>query len=203
VVRRTLFEQNARNFVTTEFNLEEAQVISQRYALVDNKGIIEVTLYGKQVGEEKIREIEGRLPQYKLMDVKLKVRQGYQEDVNATARLEFEKMSQSLRVGVLEDLYARNEEILKSREDHIALLENEIKKLERRNYPIDEITAELRVQYNSLASLSLGDLINQDQDTICHAVLHFTRPLRRSDVSKIEEWLVLRTKADTLIVLIR
>ncbi len=203
VVRRTYFEQNARNFVTSEFRMDDTQVISQNYSFEDELGIIEVTLYGKAIDQRQIEELESKMAFYNLHDVELKIRQGYQEDLNESAKLEFEKMSQDLRIGVLEDLYAKNEEALKSKDSQISLLEQELQRYKVVKYPIDEIQAELKVQYENLQTLSIGDLITHTQDTVCHAFATFSRVPRNSDQRKIEEWLKLRSKADSLVVVIR
>lgn len=203
VVRRTLFEQNARNFVASEFVFEQTQVINQNFALQDEKEIIEVTLYGKILNAEEIDLLKKKLPKYKLSEAELKIRQGYEEDRSEEQRLEFEKMGESLKGDILENLYAKSEEALKSKDAQIALLENELRKMQARQYPINDLTAELRIQYDDLASLSMGDMLNQNSDTLTYAVINFRRKKSSKEVGKIENWLKVRTKADTLVVVIR
>lgn len=202
VVQRTLFEQNARNFVNVEFNLPETQVINQRYAMEDQEGIIEVTLYGKKVDNDDIQVIEAKLPQYKLKDTRLIVKQGYQEDIKATTEQEFERMSANLKSGILEDLYQKNEETLKSKNNQIKFLEDQLLKVQSKQYPIADIQSELKVQYPSIKSLAIGDMVTDSQDTICHAVLTFSKLPRSSDQTKLKEWLQVRTKIDTMVVVI-
>lgn len=203
VVRRTLFEQNARNFINTQFNLPETQVINQRYFLDEDKEIIEVTLYGKPLDESKINAIKEKMNFFDLSTGELRVKQGYQEDHQEETKREFERMGESLKHKILEDLYTKSEEAVKSKDEKISFLEGQIARMSRRAYPIEDIKAELSIQYPSLTSLSMGDLINQNQDTICHAVANFSKRLTKSDRKKIEDWLLVRTKTDSLVVLIK
>lgn len=203
VVRRTLFEQNARNFINTQFNLPETQVISQRYFLDADKEIIEVTLYGKPLDESKINSIKEKMNFFDLSRGELRVKQGYQEDHQEETKREFERMSETLKHKILEDLYTKSEEAVKTKDEKISFLESQIAKMARRAYPIEDIKAELSVQYPSLTSLSMGDLINQNQDTICHAVVNFNKRLPKAERKKIEDWLLVRTKSDSLVVLIK
>lgn len=201
VVSRTIFEQNARNFVATEFAMDEAQVISQRYSIdEDNQRTIEVTLYGKRIEKEAIEKIKEEMPVYGLDKVKLIVRQGYQEDVAATAQREFEKYSESLKAGVLQDLYDKGEAALRSKDKKIELLENELLRMQKKRYPVLDIEEELRVQYPNLKNMVIGDMITTTEDTVCYAVVTTNDRLNRTEKRKIDQWLQLRTDADSLIV---
>lgn len=201
VVRRTIFEQNARNFVAMEFDLPETQVISQRYDLSDNKGLIDITLYGKKVSDMDIDRIKSKLANYNLDKCDLYVRQGYQEDILEATAEEFQRISEDLKVGILEEMYRKNDEIITTKEDQIKLLEAQLIKYQLRQYPLREIQEELRIQYPGLESLYLGDMVNGESDTVCHAVAKFSKALRRTDQSKIADWLKVRSKADSLIVI--
>jgi hypothetical protein len=62
---------------------------------------------------------------------------------------------------------------------------------------------ELKIQYPSLQSLLIGDLITRQKDTICHAVLAFSGKIYNADKRKIEAWLKARSDADTLEVIFK
>lgn len=200
VVNRTIFEQNARNFITTEFNLEETQVISHHFTIDEDERIINVTLYGKVLEEDKIDAIRKRMVSYKLDDTQLKVHQAYQEDYAATASQEFEKMSANLKIGVLEELYRKNEEVLSSKEEQIKLLEDKLLSLQIKQYPIKDIRDELMVLYPKLSSILMGDMVTEEADTVCYAIVNSTSATKYNDKHKIKEWLKIRTKADSLVV---
>jgi len=201
VVKRTIFEQNARNFISAEFDMPETQVISQRFSLQDNKGSIDITLYGKRVDEEDLTVIKNKLSNYSLQECELIVRQGYQEDILAATTQEFERMSANLRIGLLEELYKKNEEVITSKDAQIELLEGQLLRYQYRQYPLQDMEKELKIQYPQLQSLFIGDMLNAENDTVCHAILKFSPALRKTDKKKVEEWLKVRAKADSLIVL--
>ena len=207
LVQRTVFEQHARNFVSEEFNLEETQVISQEHKIVDDQRVIEVTLYGKVLSEEKIKSIERNLHLYNLDHSNLIVRQGYQEDDTESRNQAFQKMGETLKMNILEDLYKDNQEQLESKDDQIQLLESELFKLKQTKYPIDDITNELAVQYENLDRFILGDMIaknpkTEDSDTVCYALVSFTKKFSKKEQAKLEMWLKVRTKADSLQVVV-
>lgn len=203
VVRRTLFEQNARNFISTEFVFDQTQVISENFALQDEEAVIEVTLYGKMLTDEEISLLRKKLINYKLDNTQLKIRQGYQEDKSEETRLEFERMGESLKGDILENLYKKSEEVIKTKDDQIALLEKQVRAMESSIYPISDINSELKIQYSQLSNLALGDILNQSGDTITYAVASFDKKLYNKDLQKIEDWLKLRTKADSLILVVK
>jgi len=203
VVRRTLFEQNARNFVASEFVFDQTQVISERYSLQDEIGVIDITLYGKILNSEEIDLLRKKLANYKIPKAKLNIRQGYQEDRSDETRLEFEKMGETLKGDILEDLYNKSEEAIKSKDDRIAFLENQIRSLQSAIYPIQDINNEMKIQYEQLTNLSLGDMMNQNGDTLTYAVASFSKKPYSKDLKKMEEWLKLRTKADSLILVLK
>ena len=200
MVKRTIFEQNARHFITSEFSMPETQVINQRFSLDGKSGIIDLTLYGKQVEAEDIEVIRKKLDNYNLHECELIVRQGYQEDFVAATAQEFQRISEDLKFGILEDLYKKNEEALASRESHIKLLEGQLLKQQGRTYPVKEIQTELKIQYPTLKSLAMGDMITHSADTVCHAVAYFKPRPYKQDLQKIEQWLKVRSKSDSLVV---
>lgn len=203
LVRKTIFEQNARNFVKTEFHFDDTQVISESFSFENNKGVIDVTLYGRPITAEEIADIEKDLAHFNLAGAELKIRQGYKEESDAVEKAEFEKMSEELKVDLLKDIYDKNEEIIKSKDDKISILENQLVKYQLKRYPVNDIKAELAVQYPAISNLSIGDMINDEQDTLCYAILDFKRLPYRKDQQKIRDWLDIRLKSDSLIVVIK
>ena len=203
VVTRTLFEQNARNYVNGEFVFDQTQVITQKYSMQDDQGIIDLTLYGKILDNEEIEILKKKLPNYNLKNAELIIRQGYQEDNSEQQRLEFEKMGESLKVGLLEELYKKSEAAIEDKDEKIRLLESQLIQMQSQVYPIQDITAELQIQYSQLADLTIGDMINQSHDTVTYAVAMFKKKPTRTDLTKIESWLKLRTKSDSLILVTR
>ncbi|MEQ9168098.1 MAG: DUF389 domain-containing protein [Fulvivirga sp.] len=202
LVKRTIFEQNARNFVANEFRFDDTQVINQIFTLKGDSATLEVTLYGRPLTEVEISDIKKDLIHFNLNGAHLKIRQGYKEDNSADLAEFEEKMAKSLKADLLKDIYDKNEQIIESKDDLIKVLEERLLFYETKKYPVADIRAELAIQYPMLENLSMGDMVNSNQDTLCYAVLDFKRKPYLKDQQKIREWLTLRTKADSLIVVI-
>ncbi|MEQ8476997.1 DUF389 domain-containing protein [Fulvivirga sp.] len=202
LVKRTIFEQNARNFVANEFRFDDTQVINQIFTLKGDSATLEVTLYGRPLTEVEISDIKKDLIHFNLNGAHLKIRQGYKEDNSADLAEFEEKMAKSLKADLLKDIYDKNEQIIESKDDLIKVLEERLLFYETKKYPVADIRAELAIQYPMLENLSMGDMVNSNQDTLCYAVLDFKRKPYLKDQQKIREWLTLRTKSDSLIVVI-
>jgi len=109
-------------------------------------------------------------------------------------------MSENLKFGILEDLYQKNEATIVSKDAKIRLLEEQLVKYQKPAYPIADMQELIRIHYPTIQSLAIGDMINQDKDTVCYAVVDFPKSLRKSDQQKIRQILQLRAHADSLVV---
>ena len=205
LVERTLFEQNAREFVAREFKFEDTEVINQEYTHSTDQRIIEVTLYGKPIEQEMIATIKNKLDDSGLKRASLKINQGYIDNPDFSS--EFEVMSSQLKVDIIQDLYTKNEELLKSKDEKIKLLESELLKLQTDKYPVEDISKELRVHYETLTEFSMSDAITQNietqqSDTLCYALVKFSNKPSQKEINKLENWLQTRVKDEDVRVLV-
>lgn len=202
VVSQSLFENNAQRFVNKEMRFDNCQVISRNFVHEKGEKRIEVTLFGEPVGEERLQELEKRLPDYNLPDARLVVRQGYNgEDSLGLAAIE--RMNLQMRAGIIEDLYKKNEEILRGKDDRIRLLEEEILRMRAREAPIADLAEEVKainknVQELSVSPAVLSRIDSARFDTLHLAYAHFKRRPRNSEVKQLEDWLKARVKTEKL-----
>lgn len=207
LVRSTIFQQNANTFIDQEFRFADTQVISQETTFTRDERIIDLTLYGKPLEAQELDLIKSKMVNYGLTECQLVVHQGYKDDSNDQAKA-FEEITQNMRFEIIEDLYKKNEELVASKDNKIKLLEDELLRLKAKDYPIDDISAELQVQYPTLTSLSISnaEIFNPAEnkvDTTCFALLSFSKKPRSSDMKKIEEWIAVRTKNKQVEVIFR
>lgn len=179
------------------------QVISQRFSLEDDRGLIDITLYGKKIDDDDLEIIRRKLSNRNLDNADLVVRQLYQEDFIAATAQEFLRMSEDLKIGIIEDLYKKNEYIIVSKDVQIKFLENQVIKPQQKRYPVGDIRKELMIQYPDMRSFAIGDMINDSQDTICHAFVSFDRGISKSEKTKISAWLKARSKVDSIAVVLQ
>ncbi|MEM9325889.1 MAG: TIGR00341 family protein [Bacteroidota bacterium] len=201
LVQRTLFNQNARNFIANEFVFEETEVIHQEFTYAQEGGIVEVTLYGKPLKEPTMTGIRKNLPLFGLENVDLQIHQGYFEQPDMSG--EFERMSNQIRLSVIEDLYKQNQDVIADKDTQIALLESELVKARSTAYPVKDIAEELRIHYPHLTEFAMSDALYSDLsrdelDTLCLAHVGFRSSPKRQELQQITEWLKLRVDADSL-----
>lgn len=206
LVRDTIYDQNARKFVNTEFNFKDTRVIGQEFLHVEDSNIVDITLYGKPLSVDIIENIRSKMIAYGLEESFLRIHQGYEDNSAAENLKEFEKeLSQNMKFEMLEELYTKNEEALKSKEEKIKALESELvkQKLKEVTFPVKDLENEMMVHYPDLERLSLGNLAGNNGDTVCHAVVQYGKRLRTDDQEKMAAWLQTRLKLDTMVLLIK
>ncbi|MCB9266996.1 MAG: TIGR00341 family protein [Lewinellaceae bacterium] len=202
VVNQSIFERNAQQFVNQEMRFDNCQVIGKNFVDEQGERRIEVTLFGEPVGDDKLLELEKRLPNYHLPKARLVVRQGY--NGNDTLDLAaVEKMNLQMRSGIIEDLYKKNEEILRGKDDRIRLLEEEILRMRAREVPIADFAEEVKVINENVQELSVSPAVlsridSARFDTLHLAFAHFKRRPRKAEIKQLTDWLKVRVKTDRL-----
>jgi len=201
VVERGLFEHNASKFISQEFNFENSKVINRSYTYDTDPPKIEVSLYGETVEKNIIDNAREKLKNYKLSDAELVVFQGYEETSNAVS-------IESLRTGIIEDLYKKNSEIIKSKDDQIKVLEQRLVKLEQTSQISPRISMELKALYPTLTEFSLSNTLvigvdSMKVDTMFVAVSKFSRNPSRTDIQKLSEWLKARLNSQKVEMILK
>lgn len=201
-VQRSVFERNAMAFVAQEFAFPKTRVISKQFSFDANAPVIEVSLFGEKVGDEVLANVKSKLPNYKLDKANLVVFQGYDENPNEIA------LTSTLRSGIVEELYKQNEQVMRSKDDRIQFLENELTKLKGSQFQNQEIGAEIKILYPDLEAFTLNrtlylKLDSMKQDTTYLALAAFRKVPSKKDIRKIEEWLRARVKTDKVMVVIK
>lgn len=199
VVQKSIFERKARTFLEREMSYPATQVINQQLLFRPDTSRIIVTCIGKTIDSTQIIDASRKLSQYGLSKTQLVIRQNYNE-VNSNTLAIF---NQQLRTGILEDLYKKNEEIIKDKDDQISMLEKEVIRYRSQESESGDISKELKVEHANVTEFSLmytpiHNLADNKTDTIFLAYAKFNRRPSNSEVKRIEEWLKVRTKAKAI-----
>lgn len=199
VVMRSIFERNALNFITTELNFEKARVIGRNIYYDDDVPRIEVTLFGERISDELVEMATKKLENYQLKNCELIIFQGYSQD--RVQREEFERMNLSLRSGIIEELYRKNEEQIRTKDKQIEMLEDELFRIKRQEIPVVDIAAEVKAQYDNVLAFSLTKTLltttdSMKQDTVYLAYAKFKRMPSIAERKRMESWLKARIKSD-------
>jgi len=196
-----LFENKTKEFVRTVVRYDGAEVVKFTHDYKTRN--LDVYLIGRPVPRTTINEWHTTLQETeKLEDVKLRIYQGADQSGEMAARL-----SGEVKAGILEDLYVRNEKLIQDKDERIRFLEDEISFMKVRNFPFKQISEEIRINYENLETFGYSNKIVtnfQKTDTLPVVTLSWKKNVsaseRKKDAQKIEKWLKLKMKLDTLVI---
>lgn len=205
IVQKSLFESHARQFVNTEFNFEKTNVISDHFQYnEDTNHMVEIFLFGEELPENIIDQIESKLDFYDLKNTDLVIHQNNNQGNPEEYLTQIEQMTQQYTTGIIQDLYRKNELALEDRERQIELLEEEVLSLSSRQYPVNDIAKEIKAINTDIISLSLSEAIQvradsmSTRDTLCVALISFDKRVSSNDLKTLESFLKERTKSKKL-----
>lgn len=196
-----LFETKTKEFVRTIIKYEGAEVV--KFTQDYKSRNIDVYLIGRPVPQGKITEWLAKLEETeKMQDVKLRIYQGADQSGEMAARLTGE-----VKAGILEDLYVKNEKLIQDKDEKIRFLEDQIALVKVKNVPFKQLSEEIRINYEDLESFGFSNKITTNfEKTDTLPVISLTWkpkiPLkkRNEDAKKIEKWMKLKMKLDTLVI---
>jgi len=197
-----LFVNRTKEFVKNELKYDGAEVVkfTQDYKTKN----IEIYLIGQPVPLSRIQQWQDKLKETdKLAEANLRIYQGSDQS-NAFA----EKLSGEVKAGILEDLYVKNENTIRDKDDRIQFLETQIANLKVKDFPFAEISKEVKINYDGIENFAYSNKITtnfNETDTITVFNVSWNNKVRakqrKENNAKIYQWLKVRTKMDTLVVL--
>jgi uncharacterized hydrophobic protein (TIGR00271 family) len=193
IVNRTFIEKNVQQFITNELSFPNTQILSKKINFDSSRVQIEVFLLGSPVESNLIEVAKQKLPKYKLKDAELIVKQG----ISGGSKVDIS----ALRAGVIEELYRKNEEIIKNKDKQIQLLESQLALLSPNQYDIQEISKEAKALFNNLIELSVNrsyvmNFRTNQLDTLTIGYAKFSTSVSNNDRNKLTNWLKERTKSE-------
>ncbi len=193
IVQQTIFKSNAINFINKEMNFEQTQVISKVYIYNQtDSNTIEVVLAGQNVDNKAIAKLERKLEEYSLNKTKLIIKQGIENVEKVDVNL--------IKTGIIEEIYYKNEKLIKDKDEKIKILENEILKfkgnidLPSLSYEINAINPKI-TKFSAYKTMIL-DIEKNANDTIILVYLNTKKSLTNSDIKTLKNWLVKRLSYD-------
>ena len=196
LVKQSIWNQQARQFVRVEMQFPKSQILNTELTYNRQERIIEVSLIGEPISAEEIEILQRKVYDLGLKETQLVINQsGNSTDMRV------------LRNDILKDLYERNEELLKNKDAQIALLENELAQDEMIRNLSGEVAQEAKINHPNLIKFSLGrsiftDLEKKEQDTLLAAYASFKTKPGTAEIKKLQDWLKIRTKADSIALIL-
>ncbi len=156
---------------------------------------ITVILYGNSLSETEINFWNNKLLNFDLAGTKLIIEQSQSTDLEN-------------KVEELSNLYARNQEIISSRDHKIEKSEDKINRLEKEldkyyRVPFTKISAEAKANYNGLKTLSYGNVMTTnfrttDTISIFGTTWYDSIPNTKQQEEKLRLWLKIRLELDSV-----
>jgi hypothetical protein len=155
------------------------------------------------VPQSKINDWMAKLKETdKLQEANLRIYQGTDQS-GAFA----EKLSGEVRAGILEDLYVKNEQAIRDKDDKIQFLENEIANLKVKNIAFNELSNEVKLNYTDLETFSYSNKITTNfkkTDTLPVVNVRWKKGLnsksKKEMMGRLQAWLKFKMKLDTISV---
>lgn len=193
IVFRSIWEEQAKNFVKQEMKFPKTQVLNSNFNYSNDGKTIEVNLIGDLIDNDLIDIIKNKVSVYGLEETEIIINQNSSgiADMNV------------LRSDILKDLYERNEQLIQDKDQKIALLEAEVANYGQVRFLGNEIAQEARINHPKLRKFTLNrslvsDLENESTDTLLIAYAQFATRPSKSETDKLKKWLQVRTKSDTV-----
>ncbi|MDX1463751.1 MAG: DUF389 domain-containing protein [Marinirhabdus sp.] len=202
LLQEQVFENKTKEFVRDIIKYDGAEVVKASQDYKTKK--IEVYLIGQPVPQPKINEWIDQLKETeKLEDVTLRIYQGSDRSGELAERL-----SGEVKAGILEDLYVKNEQAIRDKDERIDFLEDEIARLTiKDNFPFEAVSKEMRVAFEGLDNFAYSKRVAtnfEKIDTLPVFTVSWASNVRSRDkrerMERMAELLKVRLQIDTLIV---
>ncbi|MBA4301173.1 MAG: hypothetical protein C0433_13880 [Cyclobacterium sp.] len=197
IVKKTNWNEQARQFVAIEMQFPRIQVLNTSYEYTNTSRMIEISLIGDLVSEEEIEVLKNKITAMGLNETELVINQSGSKDTDINV----------LRNDILKDLYERNEGLIIDKDRKIALLERELSEDAQIRPLSREVANEAVIHHPNLKKFSLGrsiftDLEKNKTDTLISAYASFQPKPQGAEIKKLQDWLKIRTKSDTVALII-
>lgn len=203
VLNESNFTRDAGNFVKEELKtLPHYDYLKNNVVFkYDSKGtsLIELNTFGlDEIPEQTIAFLQSKMKDYSaLSNSKLVINQNKSKNLD--------------NFKYMEELRTRDSLDLLSQTQKIAYLESKVKqlsKLEKNYIAFDELTKEVKINYETIEQFSYANVINSNfskMDTVSVFSVKWIDSLakedaRKKDKEKLEKWLKLKLDLDTLVV---
>ncbi|MAT55049.1 MAG: TIGR00341 family protein [Saprospirales bacterium] len=194
LVQNNLFEQRVHAFLEKEFNFPETDILKYEYGTSPER-YIEVTLIGEPLDSNTISNLEHSLLNYELTKTKLVIKQG-------TAHFD----PNEIKSTVLEEVLTRHLDTLRSRDEKIKVLTQELIKAKGRILPVNQLSKEAAAIDPEVKGLALGLMPLCDAAGICPDTLHlayvqYRRLPKEEEKQRMQQWLKTRLNCDSVLVI--
>lgn len=193
IVKETIFRSNSIAYVNREFNFEKTQVLNRSFVYHSSKeNKIELILTGERIDSITQKRLESKLKDYSLPHTKLILKQG----IESVASINFDQ----IKSGIIEELYLKNQQAIKDKDERIKLLENQLR-LSHNSIAIASISEEVNAINPKVVKFSafktpIYDVRKQLNDTSLLVYLSVTKSLTKPEKETLVKWFSKRLDSE-------
>lgn len=198
VVKETIFMGRAEKFIADHLVMENTEILSRRMVYSDTLSRIDIFIMGEPITLEEEQNLQRKLINAGLENTRLKIHQpkDYSNDLAG-------KLSQEVRVGVLEDIYERNARVMEQKDATIGRLSAIV---QRDSIPFESLHTEIRIQYPEVKRMAYARTIEMGRDGEVDSIPTFLvrwdddieYPERSRQERIMKAWLKARLTLDTV-----
>ena len=192
LVRKTIFEQAAKRFVTGECNFQYRQVVGFAAQYNRQQSKLELTLVGEPLPPDSVNLLRQKLALYGLTDARLVVRQGSfkDEDIDVAA----------LKTTITEQVIQYSQSAIARKDQTIDSLRRYIELTQTSRLPVADLRNELRTLMPDVQTFTAARslVMNANRirpDTVMLVYAKFSRRHTPAERYRIQKWLQTRTKS--------
>ncbi|WP_138990163.1 TIGR00341 family protein [Larkinella sp. C7] len=192
IVRKTIFEQAAKRFVTNEGNFQYRQVVNYTARYQRDASSIELMVVGEPMPPDSIQLLKAKLPAYGLGNTALIIRQGALKDAEVDVN--------TITSTVTDQIIKYSQGSIARKDQTIDSLRNYIEATQSAHLPVADLRDELKTlmpdvqSFTAARSLVMSRTGNRP-DTVLLVYAKFSRRHRPAEKRRIENWLRSRTKS--------
>jgi uncharacterized hydrophobic protein (TIGR00271 family) len=218
VIQETRFTIAAEKFINERTKFKGSELISSRIEYSDTLSTIHLFYVGEPIDEEKVMYLQDLLDVYGISGnetfaltdrTQIRIHQGKGNEKDIEKR--FAEFNSELKLKILEEIYTKNETMIKDKDLKIQLLEDEIMSLKRHDtIPFKQFDRELKYHFDKIKTYSYAKAIEFRRiddtthvyDTIPTFIITFkddTRPKEKEmTLEYARDWLRIRFDNDKL-----
>ncbi len=195
IVRESVLDSNMRKFTKNELTFKGTQILSQKRD--EKTKQLNIVALGSPITSEAIKRAQARLADYELGTYRLHIIQGAHSDSLL--------LSQTIQAGTGQS--GTDKQKLLMQAEQVSRLEEQLKGYAQYSQMGVDIRHEVKAVYPAVASISLSRVTEARTDTSSArqyvlAVVGSPKGLDKTERKQLQNWLKVRTKADSLRLLI-
>lgn len=198
VVKETIFMGKAENFIAQNLSFEGTEIISKKITYGDTSQI-DIFIMGEPITNQTQEQLENQMAQVGLEKTILKIHQPKDLSNDIAGRL-----SKEVRVGILEDLYKKNEERIAEKDALIIHLEKQLTEYRKDSIPFENLRKEIAINHPKIKRVAYAKTVEMSDaglDTIPTFLVRWdekSAKTKDSETDQLQRWLKQRLSLDTL-----